>query len=277
MDARDDPGHRCVAVVTGATSGIGLEVARGLAGRGTRLILPVRDRERAIRALGRLADGAEFVVCDLGSLATVRAAAEEIGARADRLDLLIHVAGLLSRRRRLSPDGQEWTLAVNHLGPFLLSRLLEDRLPSGGRVVVVGSTAHSRGRIDFDDMQMSRGYSWWKAYARSKLANLLFSFALARRLADRGVGVDCVHPGVVRTNLAAGWSPIASGLWRLLSPFFRDAVEGAAPVLAAALREAGTGRYFHRFEEVEPNPVARDHALQERLWTWSEAVTGVGS
>jgi len=211
------------------------------------------------------------VACDLSSLDSVRSAAEEILARAGAIDLLIHDAGRITRRRSLSADGHELTLAVNHLGPFLLTRLLQERMVPGGRIVVVGSTAHSRGRFDFEDMEMVHGYSWWRAYARSKLANLLFAFALDRRLRGAGVRADCVHPGVVRTNLAAGWSPAVAWAWRLLSPFFRSAREGAAPVLQATLSTEGGGRYFYRFQEARPAAAALDEDLQERLWWWSEA------
>jgi len=270
-------------LVTGANSGVGRGVAEALALRGARVEILCRDRGRGERAQAEIhrACGRQntwLTICDLGDLDAVRRAVDEILAGGEHLDLLVNNAGLLSRKHRLSPQGHEWTLAVNHLGPFLLTRLLLDAIPDGGRVVNLASIAHTRGRFDFEDMEMRSGYGFWEAYARSKLANVLFTYALARRLEGSGRTANCLHPGVLPTGIANGFSPWATRIWRLISPFYRPVSEGVDAVLRVALDpelEGINGRYFYRGELAESSALSRDEALQERLWEWSERATGV--
>lgn len=266
------------ALVTGASSGIGRGVAEALARRGARVEILCRNENKALRtrdeihrACGR--DRVATVVCDLGDLDQVRDAARQLLSRAENLDLLINNAGLLSRTRRLSPQGHEWVLAVNHLGPFLLTQMLLPALPEGGRIVNLASVAHTRGVFDFQDMRMTKGYSFWEAYARSKLANVLFTYALARRLQGSGRSVNCVHPGLLPTGIAGGFFPWVTPLWRMLRVFYRPLREGVDAVLRVALDPglAGvSGRYFHRGELADSSPRSRDEQLQEALWAWSE-------
>ncbi|HKI84035.1 MAG TPA: SDR family NAD(P)-dependent oxidoreductase, partial [Candidatus Krumholzibacteria bacterium] len=204
----------------------------------------------------------------------VRRAIANVEEMHEVLDLLVNNAGLISRTHRLSPQGHEWTLAVNHLGPFLLTNQLLGLLAPGARVVNVASVAHTRGRIDFDDMTLSRHYSFWEAYARSKLANILFTYSLARRLAERRVDVNCLHPGTLPTGIASGHSRIAGWLWRAGAPFFKKVGEGSDAVvhLATAPQLAGvSGAYFYLKERAESSALSRDERLQEEFWRWSLA------
>ena len=196
-----------VAVVTGASSGIGLYTALGLARGGMRVIMTGRDHERTETARSFVTarvKGAqlETALADFGSLAAVRGLADEILGRHDRLDVLVNNAGLISPHYRLSEDGFELTFAVNHLAPFLLTNLLVDRLKTSApaRVITVASRSHRGSRIDLATITGSRGWSMGKSYGRSKLCNILFTRELARRLEGTGVTAACLHPGFVATG-----------------------------------------------------------------------------
>jgi len=195
-------------VITGGNSGIGFETAVALAQAGATTVITARDAGRgqaavdAIRHRSGRAD-VSLVVFDLASLASVEAGAGAILERCPRIDVLINNAGVILAERRLTDDGFEATFAINHLGHFFLSQLLLDRITAGApaRIINVSSIAHRSARLDFDDLQSSRGYNGMSVYGRSKLANIYFTTELARRLAGTGVTVNCLHPGVVRT----GW------------------------------------------------------------------------
>jgi NAD(P)-dependent dehydrogenase (short-subunit alcohol dehydrogenase family) len=207
----NEPGR--IFVVTGASRGIGLATAEGLAreGRGRRLVLVCRDPDRGRVAVDRVRRACaagidqtvELLVADLSSLRSVRRLASEVGERYPRLDVLIHNAGVITSDRRLTEDGIETQLAVNHLAPFLLTQLLRGPLTASGtgRVVVVASQVERHGAIRFDDLQGEQSYDALEAYYQSKLANVLFTYALAERWAGTTVTVNCLHPGVVRSNL----------------------------------------------------------------------------
>lgn len=215
------------------------------------------------------------VRCDLASLASVRDAAAAVRADHAKVALLINNAGMVSVRQRLSVDGFELTFATNHLGPFLLTALLADRLSSAARVVNVASRAHVRGRLDLAAVTDPRAsYASVRAYAQSKLANVLHAFALARRLSDTRICVNCLHPGVVATNLLPRWL-------RLLKPLLSEVVDaerGARTTLHLALSAgvAGvTGRYFDEHQNPAlASPLAADVELQESLWRASAHWTG---
>ncbi len=279
VERKGDARRQRVALVTGASSGIGRLVARDLALQNFWVVLLVRDENRGRRAQEWIrntaeSDKTELLLCDLGDLEQVRRAVAVVEEMHEVLDVLVNNAGLISRTHRLSPQGHEWTLAVNHLGPFLLTNQLLGLLPPGARVVNVASVAHTRGRIDFDDMTLSRHYSFWEAYARSKLANILFTYSLARRLAERRVDVNCLHPGTLPTGIATGHSRLAGWLWRAGAPFFKKVSEGSDAVvhLATAPQLAGvSGAYFYLKERVESSPLSRDERLQEEFWRWSQA------
>lgn len=215
------------------------------------------------------------VPCDLASLASVRRSVEIVRSEFAPIGLLINNAGTVSTRHRMSADGFELTFATNHLGPFLLTALLLDRLDDEARIINVASRAHIRGRIDFPTITDPRArYSATAAYAQSKLANVLHAFALARRLAGTRRSVNCLHPGVVATNLLPRWL-------RLIKPFMSRVVDpecGARTTLHLALASevAGVnGRYFDEHQRPQKAaPLADDVALQERLWVESVRWTG---
>lgn len=272
-----------VCLVTGATLGIGRATALGLARMGARVGIVGRSRERgeAVRAeIARDAggSGAELFLADLASQAEVRRLAAEVRARFGRLDVLVSNAGVYTRRRTVTGDGIETQLAVNHLAPFLLTGLLLDLLRESApaRVVVVSSEAHRGARVRWDDLQGERGYNGLRAYANTKLMNILFVRELARRVAGTGVTANAVHPGVVATELLfGGWAPL-----RLLRPFIRTPEQGAATSVWLASSpevEGVTGRYFRDRREVVPSRAARDDEAARRLWRESEELTGVSS
>jgi NAD(P)-dependent dehydrogenase (short-subunit alcohol dehydrogenase family) len=290
------------AVVTGANTGLGLQAARVLAERGARVVLACRNADKAGRAADQIAAasagaGASVVRLDLASQSGVRSAAEEIRARFPPIDLLINNAGVMDIPYQRTADGFELTLATNHLGPFALTGLLLDRLAPGARVVTVSSVAHLEGVIDFDDLQAERQYDRERAYAQSKLANLLFTYELDRRLRAAGVPVTALacHPGVVYTDLFANESRaqqfLLSSAMRIINFWAVQNVRmGALPELRAATDpSARGGQYFgprryglrRRFltgypAVVESSPRSHDEAVQARLWQTSRELTGVG-
>lgn len=268
-------------LVTGANAGIGKETTAGLAAGGARVLMVCRNRGRGEAALEELrgrVPGAdlELVLADLSRLSSVRALVEEIEQRTDRLDVLVSNAGVFSARRRETEDGLELTLAVNHLAPFVLVRSLEPMLRSSApaRIVVVASAAHYRGTIAFDDLQLERGYGGWRAYCQSKLANVLFTGELARRLPAEDVTVNAVHPGTVATKLllrgiVPGW---------LARPFTRTPEEGARTPLYAATApdlEGVSGQYFDDCRPKKPSSEAQDEDVSARLWAVSETLTNM--
>ena len=279
-----DLAHRTI-LVTGATSGIGLVAARELAAMGAEVALVGRDPGRLDAALrevqGRTPGGRIHALrADLASLAGVRALAEEVRARFPRLHVLLNDAGGVSARREVTVDGLERTFAVNHLAPYLLTRLLADRLRESApsRVVNVASVAHRHADLDFDDLQLARGYRTMRAYARSKLANVLFTRELARRLGGSRVTANCVHPGAVATRIWSGAPWIARPVLLVLKRFMRTPEEGARPLVHLAASpelEALTGAYFEGRRQVEPSDLARDPAVAERLWDESARLVGL--
>jgi len=271
-----------LAVITGTTHGIGRVTCRELARSGKTVVMLCRD----VRAAGAVRDEVrrraprarlEVVHCDLASLASVRKAAAIVRRDYPRLGLLVNNAGMVSTRRRTSVDGFELTFATNHLGPFLLTALLSDHLDEAARVVMVASRIHYRGRLDLDAVTDARArYGATAAYAQSKLANVMHTFALARRLAGTGISVNCLHPGVVSTNLLPRWLRVIKPL---ITKVMFDAERGARTTLYLALDQsvAGiTGRYFDEYQlPRDASPLANDVALQESLWNMSAAWTGV--
>jgi NAD(P)-dependent dehydrogenase (short-subunit alcohol dehydrogenase family) len=269
-----------VAVITGTTHGIGRVTARELAKSGYTVVMLCRDHAAALRQreglLTELPRAAVHAVrCDLASLASVREAAQEVRRQFDRIGLLINNAGIVSTRHRLSPDGFELTFATNHLGPFLLTQLLLDRLANTGRIITVSSRSHYQGKLDLVQVNNPRPrYGARAAYAQSKLANVLHTFALARRLATTGITVNCLHPGVVATNLLPRWLQVVKPL---ISRTI-DAERGARTTLYLALSGAVagvSGRYFDENQAVKPAAeAASDVTLQEALWEASERWVG---
>ena len=287
------PGQRGrLAVVTGANTGLGFETAQVLAARGASVVLAVRDIEKGKRAAARIAGttpGANVMVqpLDLASLDSVRAAAGELRARHPGIDLLINNAGVMFPPKQTTRDGFELQLGTNHLGHFALTGLLlEQMLPvPGSRVVTVSSQAHRiRARINFDDLQSERSYSRVAAYSQSKLANLMFTYELQRRLSGAGTTLAvAAHPGLAATELTRNSPAIAAFFYtRLLS---QKAVIGALPVLRAATDPGVLGGQYYGPgglfgargypKLAESSRQSHDAALQRRLWTVSEELTGV--
>ncbi len=272
-----------VVIVTGANTGIGRETARGLLAEGATVVLAVRNLEKGEEARADIVAStghadAEVMELDLASTASIRAFAAAFKARFDRLDVLVHNAGIWTRARSQTVDGFETTFGVNHLGPFLLTHELKDVLlrSAPARIVVVSSALHYRGEIAWDDPQFERkAYGATRAYNQSKLANVLFTKALARRLSGTGVTVNALHPGVVATELTRelpGFVKAIAGLF-MLTP-----AQGAATSLHVALSDEGgqvSGEYFERSHAKTPSRAARDEAAQERLWKLSERLLGL--
>jgi len=273
-----------IAVITGATRGIGRVTAEELAAAGYRVMMLVRDLSAGMRVRDALAAAVpdsrlDIVHCDLASLASVRQAAAAVRRETFRIDCLINNAGIVSMRPAISADGFELVFATNHLGPFLLTELLLDRIARGGRIINVASRIHFKGSLDLAQVAAPTKYAYRprSAYAQSKLANVLHTFALARRLAGRGIAVNCLHPGVVRSGLLPPW---LRAIKVVISPGMLDVTRGARTTLYLALdNEAGalTGAYVDENQKVRPAaPLAQSVALQEALWAASARWVGRG-
>ena len=275
-----------IALVTGATSGIGFEASVKLAAMGATLVLVARDRARGEAAVAAVktrscSDAVSLMVCDFASLSQVRALAAGVMSTHPKLHILVNNAGSASPKREVTEDGIERTFAVNHLAPFLLTNLLLDLLKRSApaKVINVASIEHRQGTLPFDNLQFEKGgYRITRAYARSKLANVLFTTELARRLAGTGVTANCLHPGAVATNI---WSH-APGYVRFVLPvaklFMLSAEKGADTIVYLAANpevEGLTGGYYERNRKVTPSPLARDHAIPKRLWDRSAALVGL--
>jgi NAD(P)-dependent dehydrogenase (short-subunit alcohol dehydrogenase family) len=291
--SEDVPGQQGrLAVITGANTGLGFETARVLAARGASVVLAVRDTDKGKAAAARIAGtapGADLTVqpLDLASLDSIRAAAAELRARHPRIDLLVNNAGVMFPPRQTTPDGFELQLGTNHLGHFALTGLLlEQMLPvPGSRVVTVSSLAHRiRARINFDDLQSERSYRRVAAYSQSKLANLMFTYELQRRLSGAGTTIAvAAHPGLAATELTRNTPATAALLYaRLLS---QTPAMGALPTLRAATDPGVLGGQYYGPGGLlgtrgYPKPAqssrqSHDTALQHRLWTVSEQLTGI--
>jgi len=281
--------HANTVVVTGGNAGIGKETAIALARAGRRVIITSRDPGRGATALDEIrtrsaSDRAEVMALDLADLASVRHFAESVLAATDRIDVLVNNAGLMLADRRVTSDGFEETFGVNHLGHFLLTNLLLDRLranPEGARVVIVASSGHRCARhIRFDDLQFERRYRGFTAYCHSKLANVLFTRELARRLADTQVTANSLHPGYVKSRFGRdGDTGGAFALGNRIASLVAISPEDGARTsvfLAASPEVAGvSGLYYSKARPVRPSRAGRDDAAATRLWTASEQLVGL--
>lgn len=273
-------------VVTGATSGIGQKAAATLAYSGAHVVLVGRNPARTEAALADVrrrsgSNAVEAMLCDLASQAEIHRLAEEFRARHPRLDVLVNNAGTVKNRRTLTEDGIETTFAVNHLAPFLFTNLLLDLLEASApaRIVNVSSVAHYRGTMDFDDLGFERGYRIMRAYSRSKLANVLFTRELARRLAGTGVSANAVHPGTVATRIWDGAPAWTQPFFVVAKKFFMiSPAAGAETIVYLAASpevEGKTGLYFDGKRIKEPSPLACDDTAAERLWEESARLVGL--
>lgn len=272
-----------ICLVTGATSGIGKETALGLARKGAHVAIVGRDeaRSRETAAWIERQSGdrqVDFLVADLSSQAEVRRLAAALRSIYPRLDVLVNNAGAIFAKRELTVDGVERTWALNHLAQFLLTQLLLDRLEASApaRIVNVSSAAHESGTIAFDNLQGEKKYGGMRAYSQSKLANVLFTFALARRLAGKGVTANCLHPGVVATRFGQNAQGLVKTFFTLARPFLLTPEKGAVTsiYLASSPEVADvSGEYFVKCKPVPSSRLSADVALQEKLWELSERQT----
>ena len=272
-----------VCVLTGASSGIGLATARALRRMGATLALVSRDRGRAAEAMAGLrAESGEgdvtLFLADLSSQAEIRRLAAALCERYPAIHVLVNNAGIVNLRRSTTVDGIEAVFAVNHLAYFLLTHLLLARLQASApaRIVNVASDAHRFGTIDLADLGHARRYRPMRVYASSKLANILFTYELARRLASTGVTANCLHPGAVATRLGYNNGRVAAAIAKLLRPFFRTPEQGAATAIYLAsspVVDGVSGKYFVDCREARASRATYDTELACRLWDASARLT----
>jgi NAD(P)-dependent dehydrogenase (short-subunit alcohol dehydrogenase family) len=279
-------GKTCL--VTGANSGIGKETALGLARMGARVVLVCRNRQKGEAALADIERQAgspqlDLLIADISSLGSVRGLAEQVRQRYPRLDVLINNAGAAVPSRRLSPDGIEMTVAGNYLGAALLTLLLLDLLKSSAsaRLINVSSEAQRNARLDLDDLQFERRkYNALTAYSQSKLLMNAFTFELARRLEGTGVTANCLHPGVVATNIMPADAPqFFKIMFALITPFMLKPTQGAAVSLFLATSPEVahvSGQYFVKSKPAKSNPLSRDPQVMTAVWRWTEKMIAVG-
>src|ERR1700687_734889 len=273
-------------LTAGGTAGSGMESAVDLAGAGAQVVVTCRERGKGDLALQEIrrrsgSTKVDLLVGNFESQESTRELAAEFLAKYPKLHVLVNTAGTASVKRELTEDGIEKTFAVNHLAPFLLTNLLLDLLKRSApaKVINVASIEHRQGTVPFDNLQFEKGgYGVVRAYARSQLANVLFTMELPRRLAGAGVTANCLHPGAVATNI---WSH-GPGYVRLVLPvaklFMLSAEKGADTIVYLAANpevEGLTGGYYERNRKVTPSPLARDHAIPKRLWDRSAALVGL--
>jgi len=270
-----------LVLITGATSGIGKATALALAKMGATIIFTARDAQKGQATLDEIVKESgnkdvSFMVCDLSSFESIRKLCADFKARHDRLNVLINNAGTWDFKRRVSKDGIENIFAVNLLAPFLLTNLLLEPLKKGApsRIITLSSGLHS-GTINFDDIEFKQGFSGMKAYRQSKLGVILFTRLLARKLQGTGVTANCVHPGVVSTNLGRDSGAFMRGTFKLIG---RKPEKGARTSIYLASSpdvEKVTGEYFTDSKVAQASKESRDMAMAERLWKVAEKYTGL--
>ena len=277
--------HGKICVITGATSGLGFEAAKELGAMGARLALVGRDPKRGEAVLKQLARknvAAKLYYADLSLLSHMKRVAGEIAAAEPKIDVLINCAGAAFSPRQVTPDGIERTFALNHLGYFVLANLLLERLKAAAlsRIINVASEAHRGAHLDFSDLQYEKNYRGYRAYGRSKLANILFTRELARKLAGSGVTANAVHPGFVRTRIGDNIGGYQSAIFGFLKlTMARSARKGAETIVYLASSPdvaAVNGEYFFDSKRSTPSKAAQNDGDARRLWQDSVRLTQVG-
>jgi retinol dehydrogenase 12 len=278
-----------VCVITGGTDGIGKAAAYELAVQGMQLLIHGRDSDKGARAVAELKarsgnSAIEFLQADFSSLADVHRLAATIMERTPRIDVLINNAGAMFTKRTVSKDGFEMTFAVNHLAPFLLTHLLLSTVKNAGRsrIVTTSSVAHKGSKLLFDDLQATRKYTAMGAYGNSKLANILFTRALAKRLQGTEVTATCLHPGFVRTSFGRAFdtAPVMTRIFGLVSRFARSPEKGAETVVYLATSpqvQGASGGYYFDCKLMPHSLAAQDDSAAEHLWQVSEQLVGIAS
>jgi len=276
-----------ICMVTGASSGIGKETSRKLAELGATVVMVCRSQKRGEKAMSQI-EGAsnkavvELMIADFTSLDSVRALAKEFLERHDSLHVLINNAGGVNVMRSVTADGFETTFQVDYLSHFLLTNLLlgalEKSAPS--RIINVSSASHYRGHLKFDDLQMKKGYGVMKAYSQAKLAQVLFTYELSRRLEETGVTVNALHPGAVATNIWKGSMGPSSFLGNVSRLFLISPEKGAetpAYLASSPQVEGVTGKYYDHMREKQSSAESYDQAVAKKLWDESERMTGLST
>lgn len=266
------------AIVTGANSGMGMATARALLDEGATVVMLCRSEKRGKEAYEELTkDGNSrtyLILCDLGDYGSIRNFVKQVKESFTRIDILVNNAGFISLDRQETKEGLERQFGINHVGHFLLTTELLDMMGPGSRIVNVASGAHKTGKIHFDDINLHKGFNVFKAYSQSKLANVLFTRELARRVKDKGITVNCCHPGAVATNIGidrnTGFGKTITGL---LKPFFQTPAQGARTAIFLATDESVkdiTGEYFYKCKIAKSSKRSKDMELAKRLFEFSE-------
>jgi NAD(P)-dependent dehydrogenase (short-subunit alcohol dehydrogenase family) len=277
MDIKDK-----ICLITGATSGIGKETALELAARHAVLVLPVRDIMKGETLKDEILEMTpeaqiEIMPCDLASFESVRSFADAFKTKYQQLHVLINNAGLWEYNKKLSDDGIEMTIAVNHLAPFLMTNLLLETIKTSApaRIINVSSESHRRGTINFNDIEFSRKYSGIKAYGQSKLANILFTKKLSQILKGTGVSVNCLHPGFVKTSI---FDTLPRPVFWMMKPFMITPRKGAETTIYLATSDDAAnfrGEYFVDCKPKKPNKEALRKDIADRLWDISADYVGL--
>jgi NAD(P)-dependent dehydrogenase (short-subunit alcohol dehydrogenase family) len=268
-----------ICVVTGSNSGIGKETALGLARLGTTVVMVCRDQSKGEAAQREIKQksgnpSVDLLIANLSSQYSIRQLAQAVKVRYQEVHILVNNAGMInSRHRTVTIDGIEKTFAVNHLAPFLLTNLLLDHLKASApaRIVTVASSAQNA--INFDDLQHEKRYNVWEVYGQSKLATILFTYELARRLEGSGVTANCLHPGVVSTNLAHDLHPLLQAMARLLFTSPEKGAQNSIYVASSPEVEGKSGKYFVNQREARSSAASYDLASAQRLWQESSQLT----
>lgn len=275
-----------VVIITGANSGMGKAAAIELAKTGAHIVMVCRNQARgeaALREVHEKTGNQQVVVmlADLGSQESIRSFCTTFKKKYQRLDILINNAGVILPGRHETIDGFELQFGVNHLGHFLLTNLLLDLMSTSARIIVVSSGAHKIGKIHFKDINLTKNYRLWRAYAQSKLANILFTYELSRRLEGTGITANCLHPGAVGTSMGINReSGFGTFITKLLKPFFQTPEQGAeTAVFLATSAEVSqlSGKYFYRKKEIRSSNRSHDLNLANKLWIKSEEWTGINT
>ena len=272
-----------VAIVTGANSGMGMATVEALSDKGAAVIMLCRNEERGREALLKLTEKRQrkldLILCDLGDFESVRNFVAAVKEKYDHIDILVNNAGFISLDRQETKEGLERQFGINHIGHFLLTMELLELMGKGSRIVNVASGAHKTGKIYFDDINLKKGFNVVKAYSQSKLANVLFTRELARRVADRGITVNCCHPGAVATNIGidrdTGFGKTITGL---LKPFFQTPMQGARTAIFLASDKSVeniSGGYFYKCKIAKSSKRSKDKKLAKKLFELSEEITKI--